>query len=533
MDHPVMPTSHARRSLPQAWENVSWLLGLESLPGHVDPDSAALQWTGGSRTYAQLRASAISLADSLSRAGLLPGDRVASHLFNRGETFELYFACAYAGLTLVPISFRLTSREIGLVLDDATPRAIFTQAELESTLRVALEELAPTAPDVLVVLGDEASGSAYDALAGREDVAEFEPRHTEIQMILYTSGTTGRPKGVEMRHRNAMWCALQQALYYGMNASTVTMITGPMYNTAAMNEQSIPTFAVGGCVTIMPSRGWTPSSMSALIDRWRVTHALIYPSMIEPMLGADETDPIDLATMHFALTGGENCPPETMRRFRERWPHVSLCIAYGSTESGIVSLLRDDEIAAHVGSVGRAAGAQVVLVVDNDGHPLPKGQVGRVWTAGPSIVSGYWRAPELTAGALRDGWLDMGDLGRMDDAGYLYISGRTKDMIISKGQNIYPAEIENAIREHPLVSDVAVVGVPDADAGEAVCAVVVRKHPDLTSGAVTAFVKERIASYKKPRYVVFESELPRSPAGKVLKPELLERVLKTLLKAQS
>lgn len=516
-----------RRSLPPAAENVSWLLGIESLPGHVDPDSLALRWVDGERSYAELRDRAMSLADSLTRAGLAPGDRVASHLFNRGETFELYFACAYAGLILVPISFRLTAREVGLILDDAAPRAVFTQAELEPVMRQALDAEHDRIPDVRVVLDDASSGDAYDALAAR-DATGFEPRHTDIQLILYTSGTTGRPKGVEMRHRNVMWCALQQALYYGMDRETITMVTGPMYNTAAMNEQSIPTFAVGGCVTIMPSRGWTPSSMSRLIDEWAVTHALIYPSMIEPMLAADEARPIDLTTMRFALTGGENCPAATMRRFRARWPHVSLCIAYGSTESGIVSLLRDEEIARHAGSVGRAAGAQVVTVVDDDGHPVPTGQIGRVWTAGPSIVSGYWRSPELTAGVLRDGWLDMGDLGRMDEAGYLFIEGRTKDMIISKGQNVYPAEIENAIREHPGVSDVAVVGVPDAEAGEAVCAVVVRRDADLTGDAVIAFVKERIASYKKPKFVVFEAELPRSPSGKVLKPELRESVVKSL-----
>ena len=514
--------------LPAAHADVSWILGHLALPGHVDGARPALRWIDGERSYADLRRRARGLATAFVAAGLRPGDRVASHLVNRGEIFELYFACAYAGLTLVPVSFRLTSREIGFVLEDSDPRIIVTQAELLPTMREAMT--ADPARDVsrLIVLDDRASGLEFDELAATDDAA-LELRYTDVQLILYTSGTTGRPKGVEMRQGSILWCGMQQALYYGIDSSAVTMLTGPMYNTAAMNEQSIPTFLAGGTVTIMPSRGWTPHAMSDLMDEWEVTHALIYPSMIDPMLEADRERSIDLATLRFSLTGGENCPPETMRRFRTRWPHVSLCIAYGSTESGIATLLRDDEIDAHPGSVGRAAGGQLIAIVDPMGGSAPIGAIGPVWTAGPSITSGYWNAPELSDAVLRDGWLDMGDLGRIDDEGYLYIVGRTKDMIISKGQNIYPAEIENTIREHPQVVDVAVVGVPDTEAGEAVCAVVIRSETsDLTESGLVEFVKERIASYKKPKHVIFTSSIARSPSGKVLRPELVENVFEIL-----
>lgn len=519
--------SSTTRTLPSSEVSVSWILGLDALPAHIDPDSLALEWVDGERSYADLRRRACSLASAMLNRGLAPGDRVGAHLLNRGETFELYFACAFAGLTLVPVSFRLTPREVGLISSDAELKLVFTQAELAATLFAGLDESNAPQPEV-VVLDDHAAGDEFDGMASLP-ATDLVTNHTPLQLLLYTSGTTGRPKGVMLRHTNIMWCAMQQATYYDMDTSTVTMLTGPMYNTAALNEQSIPTFLAGGTVAIMPSRGWKPNAMGGLMDRWGVTHALIYPSMMDPMLESDRQKQIPLESLKFVLTGGENCPPAVLARFRARWPHIKLCVAYGSTESGIVSLIADSEIERRPGSVGRPAGGQTFISVDERGNPLPANQIGRIWTAGPSVVSGYWRAPELDAHVLQDGWLDMGDLGRIDEDGYLYIEGRSKDMIISKGQNIYPAEIENTLLEHPAVLEVTVIGVPDAAAGEAVCAVVVlRKKHTASSKELIGFVQQRIASYKKPKYVVFLDELPRTPAGKVLKRDLSQHITATI-----
>jgi fatty-acyl-CoA synthase len=318
-------------------------------------------------------------------------------------------------------------------------------------------------------------------------------------------------------------------MYPAMGRDTVLLVTSPTFNTAGINELVIPTLLVGGTVTIHPSRGWTPEAMADLIGRWGVTHCIIYPSMMEPLLEADRAGMLPLGSLRFVLTGGENCPPATMVRFQDRWPHLTLGLGYGSTESGVVTLITDGEIRRHPGSVGRVALGMAMRIHDTDGQAVAPGEVGEIWAGGGSIVPGYWDAPDLTDATVRDGWINMGDLGRQDADGYLYLEGRSKDLIISKGQNIYPAEVENVLREHDALFDSAVVGLPDPEWGEVVCAaLVVKPDRDVTEQDIVAFVQQRLASYKKPRHVVFLDELPRNPGNKVIKPQLAELVARAL-----
>jgi fatty-acyl-CoA synthase len=508
----------ARPRFSDSRTSAAWILGDAALPAHVDPGRYALRWPGHDRTYAQLRDRALGLAAGLRADGLQVGDRVATLLYNRGETFELYFACAYAGLTLVPVNFRMTAAEVELVLRDCGARLLVTEPALAGVAAAATAGL----PGVSVLaLRESESGAAYERLASELGPIGA-PAFTDTQLILYTSGTTGRPKGVMLSHTAIMWFAMQQAaLYPQMTADMVMLLTGPTFNTAGINEQSIPAFFVGGTNVIHPSRGWKPERMAALIDDFQVTHTLVFPGMMEQFLDADTAAPIEMASLRFVLTGGENCPTATVRRFRKRWDHLSLAIGYGLTEAGVITWICDDDIDQHPGSVGRAFGGQTFLIVDGDGRPVPPGQIGEIITAAPVVATGYWSAPELTQAAIGDGWLRTGDLGRQDDSGYLYIEGRSKDMIISGGQNIYPAEIENVLSEHGGLLEWTVIGVPDRRWGEAVCAVVVaRKDHPADADDVVAFVKSRLASYKKPKYVLFVDELPRNPSGKVLKTRL-------------
>jgi len=483
------------------------------------PDKLALIWEHGSRTYGELRDRALGLAAALRDMGLETGDRVATLLFNRGETFELYFACAYAGLIFVPVSFRLTPPEVSSILDDCRAKVVFTEPDLAATLEAALPLLGHR-PRV-VTLGREGGGDAFEALAA--DTAPIgTPIANDVQMILYTSGTTGRPKGVVMRSLAIAWCAMQQVTQFRhLDHDAVMMLNAPMFNTAAMNESSIPTFFVGGTVAIMPSRGWSARRLAEFIARWRVTHLLMFPSMFRELIQADNDAHIPLDTMRWWYTGGENCPPALMAEVRRRWPHISLTISYGSTESGMATMIEGDDIEKHPGSVGRVTPGQSIRLLDAEGRDVPTGEIGEVWTAGPSVMTQYWEAPQLDTETVRNSWLKVGDLARMDEEGWIYIVGRTKDLIISKGQNIYPAEIENAVRQHPAVLDVAVVGVPDPEFGEAACAcVMLRKGMTASTEDILSFALQRLASYKKPRHMFFLEDFPMRNATKIDKAEL-------------
>ena len=449
--------------------SVAWMLGADSLPSHVDPEHPALIWEAETRTYAELRARALALARSLRAGGAVPGDRVAAHLLNRGETFELYFACAYAGLTFVPVSWRLGPREIATILSDSEPRAIFSQPDVADAIRGPASELEME----LVMLEDGASGEEYDRLASGPPIEPPFAR-AEPHMILYTSGTTGRPKGVMVGHANIFWFAFQQSVrYLGMDSDMVVLVTPPTFNTSGISSLVMPAFLVGGTAVVFPSRGWSAERMSDHIDRHGVTHALVFPSMLEPFLEADGRRRIGLTSVEFIITAGENVPPATLARFRARWSHIRTLIGYGATENGCPTSIADEEIDRHPSSVGRVTMGITIRIQDPEGNPMPQGEVGEIWVAGPSVVEGYWSAPELTDSVCRDGWMNTGDVGLLDADGYLYLRGRSRDLIISKGQNIYPAEIENVLSENEDLLEFTVVAAPDAEFGEAVCAVVV------------------------------------------------------------
>ncbi|MFL1526248.1 class I adenylate-forming enzyme family protein [Pseudomonas sp. O230] len=498
---------------------VSSVLGDSGMQALHDPNKTALLWEHGSRTYFELRERALRLAKSLKELGLQEGDRVATLLFNRGEIFELYFACAYAGLTLVPVGFRLTPHEISSILQDCEAKLVFTETELSSGLSEALSTLRFEL--TVVTLETTTAGEAYEKLATvGEKLATVIA--TDIQMILYTSGTTGKPKGVAMRGTAIVWAAMQQATQFrGLDDSAVMLINAPMYNTAAMNESSIPTFLKGGTVAILPSRGWTAERFEHFVAMWNVTHSLVFPSMYRLLIEADAKKSLALPSMKWWYTGGENCPPALMAETRRRWPHVHLMISYGSTESGMATLIEGDDIEQHPGSVGRCVPGQSIRLLDAAGHDIATGDIGDVWTSGPAVMQSYWRAPELDAETLRNGWLKIGDLARMDREGWIYIVGRSKDLIISKGQNIYPAEIENTIRHFPAVLDVAVVGLPDEEWGESVCAaIILRDGIATTKEQILEFVLKSLASYKKPRSIVFVDSFPIRNSTKVDKKEL-------------
>ena len=503
--------------------SVAWILGAPVLPSHLRANSAALLWEGRALTYGQLRERALRMSAGLREQGLSPGDRVAAYMFNRGEMFELYFACAYAGVSLVPINFRFVAEELASVLSDCTPKLLVASPRLLDRVNEAHQYL-QGAPRV-VVLDEDESGAEYESLVAAEPLKG--PYHrVDPHLLLYTSGTTGRPKAAMMSHMNIMWAALQSAAFEPRVDRRVTLLSGPLYNTAAINEMSIPTFLLGGTVGIMPSGNWNAEKMASLIDQWSVTHTTVYPSMMEPFLDADSRSPLTLASLRYVLTGGEVCPPDRIRKFRSRWQHLSVTDGYGMTESSSIASVSDEEFDSHPGAVGRPTGSHTLKVVNSEGGVAAVGEVGEILSASPAVVSGYWNSSEVSSASLEGGWHRSGDLGWIDSDGFLHIAGRVKEVVISGAQNVYPAEVERVLRSMPEVGDVAVFGVPDAKWGESVTAAVeLKAGATLTEAEVVSFAREHLASYKKPQQVVFVERLPRNASQKVEKAVLREWVL--------
>jgi len=498
------------------------LLGATAFPARVDPDKVAIRWDSGQRTYSELRDRALRIAEALRVRGVGRGDRVAVLLPNRSEVLELMFACAYAGLTLVPINFRFAPAEIGHVLDDCSPRLLLTQESLVNSARAG----AAGGGTEVLVMGDVDEEHALEriGLLGPERLSGGYPTQDPL-LMLYTSGTSGRPKAVVLEHRTILWHTMMQISHYPSFGQEMTMlVNGPFYNASGIYDLTPPTLFVGGEVALLPSGGWTPEGLAERVSAWGVTHLLMFPSTILRLLESDRRERLGLESLRFVLIGGEHLPASTVFQFTDRWDHFVTATAYGLTEGGLVTYIEGEELRAHPESVGRAV--VEMRIVDEGGEELPAGDIGEVLVGGGTIFSGYFNAPELTAGAkLPNGWLATGDLGWRDDAGYYYISGRKKDMIISAAQNIFPAEIEHVLSHHPEIREVAVIGVPDPKWGEAVCAVVVPEPGSaLTAELVVDYAKERLASYKKPRHVVFVDELPRSSLTYVLKSQLREQL---------
>lgn len=347
--------------------SLAWILGGYGPPQTIDPAGQALVWEGGTRTYAELRSNALALAGAMRARGLADGDRVVSHLFNRGEILEIYFACAFAGLTLVPASFRASVVELADIVTDVDARLIFTESELAETAETAVG-IAGVRAEV-IELASDMSGDAYDDLLRAAPLRRFS-KPADPHIVLYSSGTTGKPKGAELTHGNLMHYALQQAVMFpGFSREMRTLVVPTLFNTGGLHDFTLPTFLVGGTVCILPSRNWTPERMAEYVARWQITHAIVFPTMFQPLLHADAEATLPLDSLDVILTGGEVCPPDVMRRVRERWPETELIIGYGGTEVGGISIISNDELDGRPGSVGRAAVWQVFKIVRASGEP--------------------------------------------------------------------------------------------------------------------------------------------------------------------
>lgn len=481
----------------------------------MSPDRVAVVHDGREYTYREVAARATRLAHVLAAQGVGRGDRVAYLGPNHPTALEALFATGLLGGAFVPLNTRLAAPELAYILRDSGAAALIWSPRLAGVV----EELRVRAP-VRYELAVDAYEDALSTVEPEPVDLPVEPGDT--CMIMYTSGTTGRPKGVMLTHANVTWNTVNLLVDVDVTSTEVTLVSAPMFHVAALNQTVLPTFCKGGTAILVSA--FDPDGTLELIERQRVTFLFGVPAMFLAVARSPRWAEADLSSVRSAICGGAPVPEPLLETYRQRG--VILQQGYGLTESAPgATFLRAGDSPAKVGSAGTPSFFADVRLAGPDGGPVPPHTPGEVQIQGPNVMAGYWGLPEETAAAFTpDGWLRTGDIAVADDDGYLYIRDRIKDLIISGGENIYPAEVEDVIYQHPAVAECAVIGVPDERWGEVGRAVVVlRQGTSMVPADLLAFLDGKIARYKIPKTVVFTDGLPRTASGKVLKKELRQR----------
>jgi fatty-acyl-CoA synthase len=482
---------------------------------------------GQQLTYAKLETRVAALARGFAGLGVGAGDRVGYLGPNHPTYLETLFALGRLGAVFVPLNTRLTTPELAYQLQDSGCRALVCSGA--PAVADAVAGLARTIglkhwialPGALTVTPADGAVIGYEELAGVDDhagVDDLSVSLDDVCIVMYTSGTTGRPKGAALTHGNITWNAINVLVDADLRADEVTLVTAPMFHTAALNMSVLPTLLKGGRVVIEP--GFEPERALDLIAGEGVTCLFGVPAMYAAIRQSPRWAEADLTRVRNLLCGGAPVPEPLIRSYTDRG--LSFIQGYGMTETSPGALLLDrDRTQTKLGSAGYPHFFTDVKVVRSNGTEVGVGEKGEIVVQGPNVMAGYWQNPEATASSLVDGWFRTGDVAVVDGDGAVYVVDRIKDMIISGGENVYPAEVESVLHEHPAVQDCAVVGVPDEKWGEVGRAIVVLA-PDarLTVDQMREFLTDRLARYKIPRSLAIVDALPRNASGKILRKDL-------------
>ncbi|HEX7291103.1 MAG TPA: long-chain fatty acid--CoA ligase [Conexibacter sp.] len=478
-----------------------------------EPERTAIKLDDAELTYAQLDGASAHLAGLLARHGFQPGDRVGVMLPNVPHFPIVYYGILRAGGVVVPMNVLLKEREVAYYLEDSGAKLLFAWADFGAEARpgaaaagAELIEVDPTGFAQLV--------GAAEPRPGLADVAD-----DDTAVILYTSGTTGKPKGAELTHAN-LYVNAQTKLETLIQLSADDVILGalPLFHsfgqTAAMNAGLM----AGACLSLLAR--FDPVKALQMMERDGVTVFLGVPTMYNAMLAVPAGERPDTSSLRVCISGGASLPVEVLRAFDEQFG-AKILEGYGLSETSPVASFNHPDRERKPGSIGTPIRDVRMRVVDEQDAELPVGEVGEIVIQGPNVMKGYWQRPDATAEAMRGGWFHTGDMAKVDADGYFFIVDRKKDLIIRGGYNVYPREIEEVLYEHPAVGEAAVVAVPHAELGEEVgAAVALKAGAEASAEELQAFVKERVAAYKYPRHVWFVGELPKGPTGKILKREI-------------
>jgi len=482
--------------------------------GRCFGDKPALIFGDRTYTYAQLEASIDAWAGRLRRRGLAPGDRAAIFLPNRPEWIMAYYAAIRLGGEIVGISPLYRKAEVRWLLQDSGAKVVISSEALKDQLPDASDGLAE------VVLVEEEGPLAADINGQRPIIEESQGSAEDTAVVLYTGGTTGRPKGALLSHQNILYTAQNVCYHERVRPEDVSLCFMPLGHVFGGNHIMNSLFY--GCGTMVLHPGFDQDRIVADIERHRITRFYSIPTGFIRLLrdpGARQR----LGSLTYCFSAAASLPVEIVRQWREAFG-LGIHEAYGLTETS--SLVTFNHLYRHkIGSVGTPAGLVEVRIADDQDRTLPPGQEGEILIRGPNVMKGYLNQPDESAKVLRGGWLHSGDVGRLDEDGYLYIVDRIKDLIISGGLNVYPREVEEVLFGHEAVEECAVIGRPDPEWGESVQAVIrLKQGRQASPEEIIAFCKARLASFKAPKSVVFVTEFPKSGTGKILKRELRKRL---------
>ena len=486
---------------------------------HLTPEREALVCEDVRWTFSELNGRANRLANAMRKLGVEPGDRVAMLALNEPEYFEMLFGLGKIGAILVPINYRLAGPEMQFIISDCEPKAMVFGAEYTEIVDSIRNDI--PVKDYLTLSSDPTQWAAsYETVVGSASTEEPETASggDDTWTILYTSGTTGRPKGAELTHQNFFWYSVNFVATLTGSGDTM-LVALPLFHIGGLAAVPMAIHR-GQCIVLLKSLD--PQRFLELIQEEKVTSFGSVPVLLDFLKLVPDFEKYDWSSVRVILVYAAPVPVTLIKEYADSG--IAVRQLYGMTECCTGTVLDADNALSKAGSCGRPFMHTDVRIVDDQGNDLGPEVKGEILMGGPGVMKGYWKRPEATADTIVDGWLHSGDIARMDEDGFYYIMDRKKDMIISGGENIYPAEIEDSLLEHPKIADAAVIGYPHETWGEAVKAIIVAKPEEtLTQEELIAWCQGKIGRYKIPKAVVVTDAIPRTPTGKILKTELREK----------
>jgi fatty-acyl-CoA synthase len=507
--------------LPRMQPDMNWFAVLAHHAART-PDKAITVFEGQTLSYGGMVQRVEQLAGGLSARGLGRGDVVAILSYNCPEILESIFAANFLGATAMPINWRLAAPEVRYILEHSGAGALICDGPLVELAGQATTGLEGSLVRACVSPPDAGRGwTTLDELRASGNGATRPPQSADdVHRLMYTSGTTGRPKGVMITHANLAWKNFAHLAEFGFTGADLGLACGPLYHVGALDLTTTSLIAAGATTII--HRAFDAAATVDELERSRVSTVWLAPAMVNAIMALPDIEQRDLSSVRVIVNGGEKMPIPLIERLQRTFPSAWFADAYGLTEtvSGDTFLDRESMV-TKLGSVGRPCLYLEIDIWDEERRSLAAGEPGEIVIRGPKVFKGYWRDPEATEAAFAGGWFHTGDIGVRDEDGYLFIVDRLKDMIVSGGENIASSEIERVLYEHPAVLEVAVVGRPDDRWGEVpVAFVVLRPDADVTAEMIIDHCRGQLAKFKVPKAVRFLDALPRNPSGKVLKREL-------------